>query len=473
MAAVQAYPVRVDASLDAPLSRWLWLVKWVLVIPHYVVLAFLWVAFVVLSAAAMAAIVVTGRYPRSIFEFNVGVLRWTWRVQYYAIGAFGTDRYPPFTLAEDPSYPAHLEVEYPERLSRGLTLVKWWLLAIPQYIIVGVFTGSGLWAAWQLGGHDSGWGGSGLIGLLAVIAAVVLLVTGRYPEQIYDFVLGLNRWVLRVAGYAGLMTDKYPPFRLDMGGRDPGSLTLPPAAVQDVPEAADLAPAGPPTVPPSAPRGWTGGRIVSVVAGAVLVLCSLGLLGGSGWALWAQANRHGGYADLGTASYSVPGYALASEQIGLHLATGTVSDLVGTVRIRVTPVSGTGPAFVGIAPAGAAARYLAGVDYATVRGSAGHHGTYTEHAGSAPAVPPGQAAIWTKYAAGPGTQTLTWAVRSGDWMVVAMNADASRPVSLRVNVAATLPALPWIAAGLLIGGIIFLAGGILLIAVPLRRASGQ
>ena len=153
-----------------------------------------------LSAVAMVAIVVTGRYPRAIFEFNVGVLRWTWRVQYYAIGAFGTDRYPPFTLADDPSYPAHLEVEYPQRLSRGLALVKWWLLAIPQYIIVGLFTGSGLWFAWQYGEQDHSWAGLGLIGILAVIAAVVLLVTGRYPEQIFDFVLGMNRWVLRVAG---------------------------------------------------------------------------------------------------------------------------------------------------------------------------------------------------------------------------------------------------------------------------------
>ena len=468
MASAHAFPVRVDASLDAPLSRWLWLIKWVLVIPHYIVLAFLWVAFIVLSMAAMVAIVFTGRYPRTIFEFNVGVLRWTWRVQYYAIGAFGTDRYPPFTLADVPSYPAHLEIEYPERLSRGLALVKWWLLAIPQYIIVGLFTGSGLWAAWRLGAHDSGWGGFGLIGILAVVAAVVLLVTGRYPEQIYDFVLGLNRWVLRVAGYAGLMTDEYPPFRLDMGGHDPGTLTLPPhgSAPQDVPDAADLRQA-----PPPGRGGWTGGRILAAVAGAVLALCSVGLLGGSGVALWAQANRHGGYADLGTASYSVPGYAIASDTIGLHLATGTVSGLIGTVRIQVTQENGTAPAFVGIAPAATAARYLTDVDYATVRGATGHHGTYTEHAGSAPAVPPGQAAIWTAYAAGPGTQTLTWAVRSGDWMVVAMNADGSRPVSLQVNVAATLPALPWVATGLLVGGVICLIGGVLLIVVSLRRAS--
>ena len=78
---------------------------------------------------------------------------------------------------------------------------------------------------------ESAWArGFGLIGLLAVVAAVLLLVTGRYPQQLYDFVLGLNRWVLRVAGYAGLMTDKYPPFRLDTGGPDPGTLTVSAAA---------------------------------------------------------------------------------------------------------------------------------------------------------------------------------------------------------------------------------------------------
>jgi uncharacterized protein DUF4389 len=245
MAAAQAYPVQVDASLDAP-SRWLWLVKWVLVIPHYIVLAFLWLWFLVLSAVALVAIVVTGRYPRAIFDFNVGVLRWTWRVQYYAIGAFGTDRYPPFTLDDDPAYPARLQVEYPQRLSRGLALVKWWLLAIPQYMIIVVYTGGIPWQGWRVGHpgpqvwfgwfyngwgpYYDGWGGLGLIGLLAVIAGVVLLLTGRYPGQLYGFVLGLNRWVLRVAGYAALMTDKYPPFRLDMGGPDPGTLTLPPAA---------------------------------------------------------------------------------------------------------------------------------------------------------------------------------------------------------------------------------------------------
>jgi hypothetical protein len=232
--AAQAYPVHVDARLDTHLSRWLWLVKWLLAIPHYFVLAFLWIAFFVLSVVAFFAILFTGRYPRGIFEFNVGVIRWSWRVAYYAYGALATDRYPPFTLREVPDYPAHLSIDYPEHLSRGLVLVKWWLLAIPHYLIVAFLVGSGVYVVWDTStpaGNTNQWTwGSGLIGLLVVIAAVILLFTGRYPQQIFDLVLGLNRWVLRVAAYAGLMTDEYPPFRLDMGGPDPDAghvLTVP------------------------------------------------------------------------------------------------------------------------------------------------------------------------------------------------------------------------------------------------------
>jgi hypothetical protein len=209
--AVTTYPVHVDATLDRRMSRWLWIVKWFLAIPHYFLLLFLWIAFVAVSIAAFFAILFTGHYPRRMFAFNVGVLRWSWRVSYYTYAALGTDKYPPFTLADVPDYPAHFDVDYPSHLSRGLVLVKWWLLAIPHYLVVGVFCGGGTWALW----HDGG--GMGLIGLLVVIAAVVLAVTGRYPRQIFDFVLGMNRWALRVAAYAGLMTDKYPPFRLDMG----------------------------------------------------------------------------------------------------------------------------------------------------------------------------------------------------------------------------------------------------------------
>jgi len=210
------YPARLDGQLDPQVSRWQWLFKWLLVIPHVVVLAFLWIAVCVLTLVAGVSILFTGRYPRSIFDFNVGVMRWTWRVAFYAFSALATDRYPPFRLRSDPTYPADFSVDYPERLSRGLVLVKWWLLALPQYLVVAIFAG--------------GWG-AGLIGVLVIIAAVVLTVRGRYPQSIFDFVMGLNRWCYRVLAYAALMRDEYPPFRLDSGGLDPGSIPAPPAPV--------------------------------------------------------------------------------------------------------------------------------------------------------------------------------------------------------------------------------------------------
>jgi hypothetical protein len=221
-AAPSTYPLQVEGDLDEPLSRWQWLVKWILIIPHVVVLAFLWIAFVVLTVVAFFAILFTGRYPRGIFDFNVGVLRWTWRVSFYSYSALGTDRYPPFSLADVQDYPARLNVAYPQALSRGLVLVKWWLLALPHYLVVGVFAG-GAWAGFNAASDHGGWSsGGGLIGLMVCIAGIALLFTGRYPRSLFDFIMGMNRWGFRVAAYATLMTDAYPPFRLDMGGPESG-----------------------------------------------------------------------------------------------------------------------------------------------------------------------------------------------------------------------------------------------------------
>jgi Domain of unknown function (DUF4389) len=226
MSAGTAHPVRVEGALEPQLSRWLWLVKWLLAIPHYIVLFFLGIAFVVLTIVAFIAILFTGRYPRGIFDFNLGVLRWGWRVAFYSYAALGTDRYPPFTLTEVPDYPATVEIQYPAQLSRGLVLVKWWLLAIPHYLVLGAILGGGGWFAWTGGGWDGDgdewrWsGGPNLVLLLVLFAGVALLFMNRYPRGIFDFVLGLDRWVLRVIGYAALMTDAYPPFRLDQGGEE-------------------------------------------------------------------------------------------------------------------------------------------------------------------------------------------------------------------------------------------------------------
>ncbi|MEO8750096.1 MAG: DUF4389 domain-containing protein [Allobranchiibius sp.] len=226
----RTYPARLDGQLDPSVSRWKWLIKWLLVIPHYVVLAFLWIAAAVLTVIAGFAILFSGRYPRWIFDFNLGVIRWTWRVSFYAISAFGTDRYPPFTLKEVADYPATFTVDYPQHLSRGLVLIKWWLLALPHYLVVAVFAGG--WAFAGGNGWRSG-GGGGLISLLAVVACVILLVRGRYPRDLFSFLMGLNRWCYRVLAYAMLMRDEYPPFRLDSDGRDPG--TVPPPAASPTP----------------------------------------------------------------------------------------------------------------------------------------------------------------------------------------------------------------------------------------------
>ncbi|WP_314195984.1 DUF4389 domain-containing protein [uncultured Arthrobacter sp.] len=233
------YPARLTGHVDPALSRWMWLVKWFLAIPHLIVLFFLWFALIVTSIVAWFAILFTARYPHSLFNFNVGVLRWSWRVSFYAFTAIGTDRYPPFTLART-DYPADFEVDYPDHLSRGLVLVKSWLLAIPHLLVVGVLAGSSrTWVAASdddFAGADrySASGAVSLLSLLAFIAGVILLFTGRYLRSLFDLLIGLNRWVYRVLAYIALMRDEYPPFRLDMGPVDPGE---PPAA-------------GPPVTPP-------------------------------------------------------------------------------------------------------------------------------------------------------------------------------------------------------------------------------
>jgi hypothetical protein len=203
---MSTYPVDIKGDLSAPPERGWWLIKWLLAIPHYIILVFLAIAFIFVCIIAFFAILFTGKYPKDLFKFNTGVLRWAWRVSFYSYGALATDKYPPFSLEPDPSYPADITIPYPEKLSKGLVLIKWWLLAIPHYIIVGVFSGG-----WSLGIPR---GGNGLITILAIFAAVYLLFTGRYPKDIFKLVMGLNRWVYRVSAYTSLMTDEYPPFRL-------------------------------------------------------------------------------------------------------------------------------------------------------------------------------------------------------------------------------------------------------------------
>nr|SBP00014.1 POSSIBLE TRANSMEMBRANE PROTEIN [Nonomuraea gerenzanensis] len=326
--------MRVEARLDEPLNRGLWIVKWFLAIPHYLVLSLLWIAFGVLTVVAFFAILFTGRYPRALFDFNLGVLRWTWRVAYYTYGALGTDRYPPFTLGAAPDYPATLEIDYPERLSRGLVLVKWWLLAIPHYLVVGLFT-SGSVISWNDGLPDGGgvlytldWGG--LIGLLVLIAALCLLFTGRYPHGVHDLVLGLNRWAIRVAAYATLMTDAYPPFRLEQGGHELPRLEPPPASAHT-------------------PARHGAASVVALTAGSVLAFAGLVTAAtGTSAALLGRARDTGGFISTGAQRVAAALPWLEGLTTGLFIATavllvaGAALILTG-IRLATVPASAPVP----------------------------------------------------------------------------------------------------------------------------------
>ena len=182
-----AYPVTFDVDYPERLSRWLIFVKWLLAIPHFIVLILYGIAYFVTLIIAWFAILFTGRYPRGLFDFAVGLLRWSVRVDVYT--NLMRDEYPPFGTAGD--YPARLEVEYPERLSRWKIFVKW-LMAIPHMIIL--------------------YGYSILASVITFVAFFIILFTGRYPRALFDLVVGYYRWNIRVYAYMLLLTDEYPPF---------------------------------------------------------------------------------------------------------------------------------------------------------------------------------------------------------------------------------------------------------------------
>ena len=470
MSTVNPYPTRVRGELQPGLSRWLWVVKWFLAIPHFLILALLWIAFFGVSVIAFFAILFSERYPRSLFDFNVGVLRWTWRVAFYTYGALGTDRYPPFTLAPQPDYPATLEVDYPERLSRGLVLVKWWLLAIPQYLVVGLFLGSYGWATQSRGWHFAA--DSGLIGLLVFFAAIVLLFRGRYPTSIFDFVLGLDRWVIRVATYVGLMTDRYPPFRLDQGPDEPPAV-----------EAAAAAPVVEPGTPPgyaaeaapAAPKAsrWTAGRVIAVVLGSIAALVGAGLLAAGIAAIVVDQTQRDdqGFLMSPSETFRSQGYAVVSKsaRVSFDGQEWVARRILGTVKIESDSVR---PVFIGVGPEADVNSYLGNVERSVVKGI-DRRPHYDQEAGGAPAGPPGMQSFWVASASGAGKEAFTWEPKSGDWVAVLMNADGSKGIEADVAIGAELDPLLGVGIGIAVaGGLLFLLGALAIALGASRAARG-
>ena len=194
MAGYSDYPLNLVGEYKEGVNRVLWLIKWILVIPHAILLWVLSIPTVFTLPLSWLIIVITGRYPSLLWNYHTGLLRWGWRVSFYSYGAGNTDQYPPFSFASRDDYPADLLIEYPERSSRLITFFRW-LLVIPHWIIV-YFLGT-------------------ITDILVLIALVAVLFTGRYPVSFFEIVMGLNRWVIRVNAYSWLLVDDYPPFSFD------------------------------------------------------------------------------------------------------------------------------------------------------------------------------------------------------------------------------------------------------------------
>ena len=447
MDAKQPYPVRIEGELDANVSRWLWLVKWLLAIPHYIVLAFLWLTLLVLTVVAFFAILFTGRYPRGMFDFNVGVLRWTWRVAFYSYGALGTDRYPPFTLDDVPDYPARLDVAYPERLSRGLVLVKWWLLAIPHY---SSSSGSSSEAEAtrrrrSTKGHGAPASHVGLIGVLVFFAGVALLFTARYPTR-----------DLRLRARARPVGRACGRLRASDAGRVPAVPSRPGWSGscrrrRSRRRSAPPSPAEPAAPPTCGSGGRTVGGVVLIVVGVIAGIVALRpprrrMRARRRRPDTARRRRLPHVTDRRTSRPRRTRSSPSAPTSTPAVPSGRSTRSSGTVRIRS---ESDRPVFLGIGPAAAVDGYLARVerDVVTDLDSGSDDPDYSRRGGAAPLRPPDAQTFWAASQTGAGEQTIQWEPEDGNWRAVVMNVDAARGVSADMSIGAELDSVLWIGLG--------------------------
>ncbi len=187
--AMDGYPVTFDVAYPESPNRWLILVRWLLAIPHYIVLSLLSILAGVVWVISFFTILFARTYPDSLYSFMVGVHRWNANLGAYILFH---DRYPPFSMGESDYEGVTFAAERPD-FNRWLVLIKW-LLMIPHAIVLSFLS---------------------IIAMVAAIAlALAVLFTGRYPRGLFDFLVGVGRWNARVNAYGTFLVDRYPPFSL-------------------------------------------------------------------------------------------------------------------------------------------------------------------------------------------------------------------------------------------------------------------
>ena len=171
-------------------SRFLPLVKWLLLIPHWFVLLFVYIGAFFAIIYAWFAVLITGKFPAGVHKFLVGTTRWTTRASAYAM--LMTDSYPPFSFDPDEEYPARLDISYKEEIARWRPLVQW-LLVYPYTLVAGVLM---------------------LLAYVCTFLAFwVILFTKQFPAGLFDFNVVAFRWQNRGNAYGAFMVDKYPPWQ--------------------------------------------------------------------------------------------------------------------------------------------------------------------------------------------------------------------------------------------------------------------
>jgi Domain of unknown function (DUF4389) len=186
------YPVHLDIDHQAEYSRFMPLIKWLLAIPHYIALLVLGIAAFFVIFISFFAVLFTGRFPRGMFDFLVGVHRWGLRVAAYVL--LMVDPYPPFSLDDDPGYPVRFNIDYPEEVNRWRPLVHW-ILVIPYAIVAYLIFY--------------------LVEILVFFAFFTILFAKTFPEGMFNICRVGFRWVARANAYEYWMVTRYPPFVWD------------------------------------------------------------------------------------------------------------------------------------------------------------------------------------------------------------------------------------------------------------------